>query len=92
MEYVYAAMLLHSTKQPINEENIKKILKSVGVTAEETKLKAIVASLEGQNIDELIKQAAVAVAAPVKEEKKEKKEEEAKPEEAAAGLSMLFSA
>jgi len=93
MEYVYSALLLHSTKQPITEENVKKILQTAGVTVEEAKVKALVASLEGVNIDDAIKQAVVATAAPAAGEKKEEKkpeEEGKKAEEAAAGLSALF--
>ena len=94
MEYVYSALLLHSAKQPINEENLKKVLSSIGITPDEAKVKALIASLEGVNIDEAIKQAAVVSAAPVAgEEKKEEKkaeEEGKKAEEAAAGLSALF--
>jgi len=93
MEYVYSALLLHSAKQPITEENIKKVLEAVGITPDEAKIKALVASLEGINIDEALQQAAVAAAAPAKEEEKkeEKKEEEGKKaEEAAAGLGALF--
>jgi large subunit ribosomal protein L12 len=63
----------------------------VGITPDDAKVKALVASLEGQNIDELIKQAAVAVAAPAEVKKEEKKvDEEKKEETAAAGLSQLF--
>jgi large subunit ribosomal protein L12 len=93
MEYVYSAMLLHSAKQPINEDNIKKVLQSVGVQPDNAKIKALVASMEGVNIEEAIQQAAVAVATPVAEEKKEEESEEEegkKAEEAAAGLSALF--
>ena len=96
MQEVYASLLLHDAKQPITEENVKKILQSVGSTVDEAKIKALVASLEGQNIDELIKQAAVAVsaapAAVAGEKKEEKSEEEEKKasEEASAGLSALF--
>jgi len=92
MEYVYSALLLHSAKQPINEENVKKVLQSVGVAVDEAKVKALVTSLEGVNIEEAIQQAAVAMAAPAAGEKKEeKKEEEGKrAEEAVAGLSALF--
>lgn len=91
MEYVYSAMLLHSAKQPINEDNIKKILQSIGVQPDNAKTKALVASMEGVNIEEAIQQAAVA--APATEEKKEEESEEEegkKAEEAAAGLSALF--
>ncbi|MEM7826112.1 MAG: 50S ribosomal protein P1 [Candidatus Aenigmatarchaeota archaeon] len=93
MEYVYAALLLHATKQPITEENVRKVLEAAGASVDEAKVKALVASLEGVNIDEVIKQASVAVAAQPqpKEEVKEKKEEEGKKlEEAAVGLSALF--
>jgi len=92
MEEVYAALMLHVAKQPINEENIKKILQSVGTSVDETKIKALVASLEGVNIDEAIKQAAVVAPAASEEKKEEKKpeEDEKKGEEAAAGLSALF--
>lgn len=90
MEEVYAALLLHSAKQSITEESIAKILQSAGLTPDQAKIKALVASLEGVNIDEAIKQAAVAVAAPVEEKKEEKKEEGKKAEEAAVGLSSLF--
>lgn len=92
MEEVYAALLLHSTKQPVSEDNIKKVLQSIGVSVDDAKIKALVASLEGQNIDDLIKQAAVTSAAPVEQKKEEKKPEEEKKsaEEASAGLSALF--
>lgn len=89
MEEVYAAMLLHSAKQSVSEESITKILQAAGLTPDQSKVKALVASLEGVNIDDAIKQAAVAVAAPAEEKKEEKKVEE-KKEDAAAGLSSLF--
>ncbi len=94
MQEVYAALLLHSAKQEVNEENLKKVLTGIGVSVEDTKIKALVASLDGVNIDEAISQAAVQMtSAPTeeKEAKKEDPEEDAnKAEEAAAGLSSLF--
>jgi large subunit ribosomal protein L12 len=104
MEYVYSAMLLHSAGKKITEENVKKVLTAAGVKADDAKIKALTASLEGVNIDEAIKTAAVPVvaapsgAAPAegkpgekKEEKKKKQEkEEDSEEEAAAGLCALF--
>ena len=92
MEYVYSALLLHSVGQPITVENVKKVLESLKVKPDEGKLKALVASLEGVNIEEALKEA-ITTAAPAKteEKKEEKKEEEGKKaEEAAAGLSALF--
>ncbi len=104
MEYVYAALLLHATGKEINEENLKKVLEAAGVTPDEARLKALVAALEGVNIDEVIEKAAMPVAAPVaaaapapapeakaeEEEKEEEEEEEPSEEEALAGLGALF--
>lgn len=94
MEYVYSALLLHSAKQEITANSIKKILQSVGVKPDETKIKALVASMEGVNIEEAIQQAAVPVAAPAateeKEEEADEEEDGKKAEEAAAGLGALF--
>ena len=99
MEYIYSAMLLHSAKQPITEEHVKKVLTAAGVKPDEARIKALVASLEGVNIDDAIKNAAMPVvaAAPAagapaekKDEKKKEKKEEVSQDEAAAGLSALF--
>jgi large subunit ribosomal protein L12 len=98
MEYVYSAMLLHSAGQPVTEENVKKVLTAAGVKTDAARVKALVASLEGVNIDEAIKAATAipvapaAAAAPAekKEKKKEEKKEEVTQDEAAAGLSALF--
>ncbi len=98
MEYIYSVLLLHSTGQQVNETNVKKVLESAGIKAEDVKIKALVSALEGVNIDEVIKQAAMPVtAAPVAQEKKAEEkakpsvEEEAKKaEEAASGLASLF--
>ncbi|MBI4894848.1 MAG: 50S ribosomal protein P1 [Candidatus Aenigmarchaeota archaeon] len=96
MQEVYAALMLHDAKQPINEDNLKKVLSSVGASVEDTKIKALVASLEGVDIDQALTQAAVvAVAAPAAGGAAEKaaapaEDEGKKAEEAAAGLSALF--
>lgn len=89
---VYGALMLHNAGQEITEDSLKKVIQGAGASADEGKIKALVAALEGKNIDELIKQAAV-VSAPkaVEEKKEEKKEDEGKrAEEASAGLSSLF--
>ena len=100
MKYVYAAMLLHSSGQKINEENVKKVLIAAGINFDEARIKALVAALSEVNIDEAIKAASVIVApaapsAPPageakKEEKKPAEEEKKKEEEALAGLGALF--
>ena len=97
MQYVYAALMLHSAKKEVNESNVKSVLSAAGVSADDAQVKALVASLHGVNIDDAIKQSAVvaapaapaAHAAPAKKE--EKKEEAGKTEEeAASGLAALF--
>ena len=92
MEEVYASLVLHASGKPVTVENLTKVLQSAGITPDEGKLKALVASLEGVNIDQLLEQAIVAApAAKVEEKKEEKKEDEGKKaEEASAGLSALF--
>ncbi len=92
MEEVYASLVLHASGKPVTVENLTKVLQSVGITPDEGKLKALVAALEGVNIDQLLEQASVvSPAAKVEEKKEEKKEDEGKAAEtASAGLSALF--
>ena len=100
MEYIYASLLLHAAKQKVNAENVTKILQAAGIKPDETRVKALVASLDGVNIEEAISKAAmpVAAAAPAaeakgKEEKKEKEKEEdveKRAEQAVEGLAGLF--
>lgn len=106
MEYIYAGMLLHKAGKEINEENVKKVLAGAGVKADEARVKALVAALQGVNIEEAIKKAAVAAPVAVaaaagpasaakadegkKKEEKSKDEEKKQEESAAAGLSALF--
>jgi len=100
MNYIYSALLLHSAKKEINEDNVKKIVAAVE-QPDDAKIKALVAALDGVNIEEAISKAAMPVAAaPVasgaapaaekKEDKPSEEEQEKKAEEAAAGLSSLF--
>ena len=102
MEYVYAAMLLHSAGKPINEKNLKQLLDAAGINPDSARVKALIASLTDVDIDEAIKHiptittAAQAKQAPTvetkQEAKEEKKEEEEKEKEEAAleGLGALF--
>ncbi|MFQ5918439.1 MAG: 50S ribosomal protein P1 [Thermoplasmata archaeon] len=100
MEYIYGAMLLHSAGQEVNEANLKSVLKAAGLKPDDARLKALAASLEDVDIEEAIKGAVAAPAAPAPapeekkpeetKEKKKKEEEEVSEEEAAAGLGALF--
>ena len=101
MEYIYAAMILHSAEKDINEENVKSIIEAAGIDADDARVKALIAALEDVDIEEAIETAAVASAAPAAaapaaaaesaaEEEEEEEEDEASEEEAAAGLGALF--
>lgn len=97
MKDVYAALLLHKAGQTINEANVSKVLTAAGVQEDAVKIKALCVALDGVNIEDALKQAAVVAAAPAAgagaaapAEKKEEVSEEKKEEEAAAGLASLF--
>jgi len=98
MEYIYAAMLLHKAGKKIEEAAVKKVLEAAGVAVNDAKLKALIAALDGVDIEKAIEKAAVATvaAAPTQgaaapaAEKKEEKKEEPKEEQVAAGLGALF--
>ncbi len=97
MEYIYAAMILHSAEKDINEENVKGIIEAAGIDADDARIKALIAALEDVDIEEAIETAAVASAAPAaaapaaaEAAEEEEEEEEASEEEAAAGLGALF--
>ena len=99
MEYIYAAMILHSAEKDINEENVKGIIEAAGIDADDARIKALIAALEDVDIDEAMETTAMAAAAPaaapaaaevVEEEEEEEEEEEASEEVAAAGLGALF--
>ena len=100
MEYVYAAMLLHSAGKDIEEKSVGAVLKGAGVTADKSRVKALVASLNGIDIEDAMSAAVAAPAAaapaaaaggdaPAAEEAAAEEEEE---EEAGGfeGLGSLF--
>ncbi len=92
MEYVYAALLLHKLGKEVNEENLNKVLQASGAHIAESKVKSLVISLEGVDIDKELESAVVATG-PVKKESTEARAEEPKEEKreaAAEGLSALF--
>jgi large subunit ribosomal protein L12 len=105
MEYIYASMLLHKAGKDITEDSVKAVLTAADVKVDEARIKALVAALDGVNIEEAIEKAAQAApvaattpaangeeATATEEAKEEKsKEEDKKAEEsAAAGLGALF--
>ena len=100
MEYMYAALLLHKAKQTVNEENMKKVLTAAGSSADVGRIKAVVAALDGANIEDIIQKASAMAAAPAasapaaapaaEAKAEEKKDDKKSEEEAAAGLGALF--
>jgi large subunit ribosomal protein L12 len=92
MEYIYAALLLHKLGKEINEENLKNVIAAAGEQVDESKIKSLIASLKGVDIDKELESASLiapSTTAPATEEKKEPVKEE-KKEAAAEGLSALF--
>jgi len=95
--YVHAALALYYAGAKLSEDNLKKVVESLGLQADDAKVKMLVASISELKLDEVLKNAAVAVSAPVSaapaeaaEKKEEKKEEENKEVDVSEGLSGLF--
>jgi large subunit ribosomal protein L12 len=97
MENVYAALLLHKLGKEVNEETLKSVIVAAGGQVEESKIKSLVASLNGVDIDKELESASLVAAAPTAsagsagtEAKQEEAPQEEKKEAAADGLSALF--
>jgi large subunit ribosomal protein L12 len=106
MEYVYSALVLHATGKEVTEESVTNVLNAAGATVNEARAKALVAALEGINIDDAISKAAFtgapAIAAPAAsaqqeetkeakvEEEDKEKEKEEEEETGMEGLGALF--
>ena len=100
MEYVYAALLLHKLEKEVSEENVKSVVAATGAEVDESKVKSLVASLNGVDIAKELENASLMAAAPAGapaeggakegEAKKEEKPKEEKKEAAAEGLGALF--
>ncbi len=97
MEYIYAALLLDAAGKEISEKSLMEIVKAAGIEPDEAQAKAVVASLKGVNIKEVISnaaaqpvQAAHAEAKPEAAKKEDKKDEKKSEEEAVGGLAGLF--
>ena len=98
MEYIYAALLLHSAKKDITEDNIRKILEAAGIAVDNIRLKALVAAIKEINIDEVLKSSfampvaptVAPVSAPAQQQQQQQaapKAEEKKEEEKKEGVS-----
>merc|ERR1711931_210944 len=100
MRYVAAYLLsaLGGNGSP-SAKDIKKILESVGIEADDTRMEKVISELNGKNVDEVIAQgygklasmpaggaAAPAAAEEKKEEKKAESEEEGSDDDMGFGL------
>lgn len=100
MEYIYAALMLHKAGKEITENTLTTVLTAGGVDVNEARVKALIAALDGVNIEEAIAKAAVsaapaaAAAAPVAAAAAaaeiEEVSAEEQEEEGMAGLGALF--
>ncbi|MDK2825423.1 LSU ribosomal protein L12AE [Methanolobus vulcani] len=102
MEYIYAALLLYKAGKDITEEAVTAVLQAAGVDVNDARAKALVAALDGVDIEEAMATAAVAAApaaapaaaaeaAPAEEEAAaEEEEDDAAEESGMAGLGALF--
>ncbi len=96
MEYIHAVLLLNKLGKEVNEASIKKVLEAAGAHPDEGRIKALLSALEGVNISDVIKEAAIPIAAPVQTAqtaapaKEEKKEEKKTSEQNVSGLASLF--
>ncbi len=105
MEYVYAALLLHSAGKKVTDEAISAVIKAAGLEVDAVRAKALVSALEGVNIEEAISKAAfaapaaaapaaapAAAAAAAEAPKKEEspKDKEKAEESGMEGLGALF--
>ena len=93
---------MHSAGTEVSAKSVEKVLKAAGVKADKSRAEALVASLEGVDIEEAMATAAVAApaasgAAPAAAaseeapaEEAEEEEEEVSEEDTAAGLGALF--
>ena len=92
-------MLLHAAEKDIDEKAVGAVLKAAGVKADDARVKALVASLDGVDISEAMTQAVAAPAAAAAPaagaaaaDEAPAAEEEAEEEEAGGfdGLGSLF--
>ena len=101
LQYLHAALVLHSSGKGVSEKGITAIIKAAGGKPDEAKIKALVSTLESVDIDEAIKGASFMTAAAPgttgaadsgKEAAASSSEPEEEPEEEGddLGLSSLF--
>ncbi len=64
MEYMYAALLLHKLGKEVNEKNVESVVAAAGMSVDESKVKSLIASLKGVDIEKELESASLRAAAP----------------------------
>jgi len=97
MEYLYAILLLHSTKTELTEDNVLKVMKAADIEPDTERVKKLVASAKDIDIADAIQNpvigqapAPVAEVVPTPEPEIEEKDEKTDEEQAFTGLDVLF--
>ncbi|MCI4323310.1 MAG: 50S ribosomal protein P1 [Thermoplasmata archaeon] len=104
MEYIYGALLLNAAGKPIDEPSLTKVLSAAGLSPDTARVKALLASLEGVDLKDVLAKAETVAVAPAaaapsggkdakgggKKEEEPKEEKGVTEEEASEGLSALF--
>ncbi|CAG8672656.1 8920_t:CDS:2 [Ambispora leptoticha] len=77
MKHLAAYLLLNLAGKTPDAKEIKKLLKTVGIEADDNRLKTMFSELEGKDINELITEGSAAAKeeAPAEEKKDEKEDE-----------------
>lgn len=91
MKYLHAILLLHRSEKPITEKNLIKVLSSVGIEADLSKVKVLVDTMDGIDIEKALKTKRpekVPVKAKFKQIMEKPKE---KKKEKETGLGNLFN-
>lgn len=53
MEYAYAVLLLSESGEELNEQNLRAVLEAANCSVSESRVKALVAALEGVEVDSI---------------------------------------
>lgn len=63
MEYVYAILLLNEAGRELDETNVTAVLEAAGTTVSGSRVRGLVAALEGVDVDHVVPELDVVVAA-----------------------------
>ena len=97
MENIYAVMILHHVGNEVNETSVKRVLDAANAKIDKIRIKALINSLKGVDIEKAIASAVVIEQPKIEQKIEEKKETvieipvEDVREDGAKGLDRLFN-